>query len=53
MSNKRYSVDHANIGILLNWIKENKIGLLEMQRPFVWKSTQVRDLVDSLYRVIR
>ncbi|QQP29574.1 GmrSD restriction endonuclease domain-containing protein [Lactobacillus ultunensis] len=50
MSDKRYSVDHANIGILLNWIEEKKIGLPEMQRPFVWKSTQVRDLIDSLYR---
>lgn len=50
MPNKRYSVDHTNIGILLSWIRENKIGLPEMQRPFVWKSTQVRDLIDSLYR---
>lgn len=50
MTNKHYTVDHANIGTLLHWIEEEKIGLPEMQRPFVWKSVQVRDLVDSLYR---
>ena len=50
MANKSYSVDHTNVGTLLHWIEENKIGLPEMQRPFVWKSVQVRDLIDSLYR---
>ncbi|MBQ5545211.1 MAG: DUF262 domain-containing protein, partial [Clostridia bacterium] len=24
--------------------------LPEIQRPFVWKKTQVRDLIDSLYK---
>ena len=43
-------MDHTNVGTLLHWIEENKIGLPEMQRPFVWKSVQVRDLIDSLYR---
>lgn len=50
MANKSYSVDHTNVGTLLHWIEEDKIGLPEMQRPFVWKSVQVRDLIDSLYR---
>ena len=49
-TNKSYSVDHTNVGTLLHWIEEDKIGLPEMQRPFVWKSVQVRDLIDSLYR---
>ena len=35
---------------LVNQIKRNEIVLPEMQRRYVWKSTQVRDLVDSLYR---
>jgi hypothetical protein len=26
------------------------IGLPEIQRPFVWKNTQVRDLFDSMYK---
>lgn len=30
-------------------IRDGKLLLPEMQRPYVWKSTQVRDLFDSLY----
>src|SRR5437868_6007047 len=30
-------------------ISDGKLLLPEMQRAYVWKSTQVRDLVDSLY----
>ncbi|MFJ6919537.1 MAG: DUF262 domain-containing protein [Lactobacillus crispatus] len=50
MSGKSYSVDHINVSNLLGWINSGEIGLPEMQRPFVWKSTQVRDLIDSLYK---
>lgn len=35
---------------LVQDIKDNKMKLPEMQRDYVWKSTQVRDLLDSLYR---
>ena len=35
---------------LVNQIKRRDIVLPEMQRRYVWKSSQVRDLVDSLYR---
>lgn len=31
-------------------IRDGKLLLPEMQRGYVWKSTQVRDLFDSLYR---
>ena len=30
-------------------IRDGKLLLPEMQRRYVWKSTQIRDLVDSLY----
>ena len=30
-------------------IRDGKLLLPEMQRPYVWKATQVRDLFDSLY----
>lgn len=46
----KYQVQNNKIGDLINWISEGKIGLPEMQRPFVWKSSKVRDLIDSLYR---
>ena len=35
---------------LVNQIRRKEIVLPEMQRRYVWKSSQVRDLVDSLYR---
>ena len=35
---------------LVNQIKRKEIVLPEMQRRYVWKASQVRDLVDSLYR---
>ena len=35
---------------LVDKVLRNEIRLPEMQRGYVWKSTQVRDLIDSLYR---
>jgi hypothetical protein len=35
---------------LVNQIKRKEIVLPEMQRRYVWKSSQVKDLVDSIYR---
>lgn len=35
---------------LVGEVESNRMRLPEMQRGYVWKSTQVRDLVDSLYR---
>src|SRR5450759_3747979 len=38
------------INSLLGQIATGQIGLPELQRPFVWDRSQVRDLLDSLYR---
>lgn len=46
---KNYHVDNVTIEEILGWIKQGKIGLPEMQRPFVWSTAKVRDLIDSLY----
>ncbi len=35
---------------LLNYIDMGDVGLPEIQRPFVWKATKVRDLLDSMFR---
>lgn len=35
---------------LLHFIDIGDIGLPDIQRPFVWKNTKVRDLFDSMYR---
>lgn len=39
-----------NLQSLMNDIDKGVIGLPDIQRPFVWKDTKVRDLFDSMYR---
>lgn len=46
----KYTVQQSSVTTLLSWIKSGQIAIPEMQRPFVWSSTQVRDLLDSLYK---
>jgi uncharacterized protein with ParB-like and HNH nuclease domain len=50
MTTQRYSVTPQPIEILLSWIKTGEIAIPEIQRPFVWDATKVRNLLDSLYR---
>ena len=50
MSTQRYSVTPHPIETLLTWIKSGEIAIPEIQRPFVWDATKVRNLLDSLYR---
>ena len=38
-----------NLANLIENIDTGVIGLPDIQRPFVWKDTQVRDLFDSMY----
>ncbi|MGB9821751.1 MAG: DUF262 domain-containing protein [Pseudothermotoga sp.] len=42
-------VDYS-VGGLLENIDSGEIGLPDIQRPFVWDTTRVRDLFDSMYR---
>lgn len=46
----RYSVNNYTVDTLLASIKAGDIAIPEMQRPFVWDSAKVRDLMDSLYK---
>src|SRR5699024_10450273 len=48
MSN--YNVNNSTVNALLGWIEEDIVAIPEIQRPFVWKSSKVRDLLDSLYK---
>lgn len=50
ISTQRYSVTPQPIETLLTWVKTGEIAIPEIQRPFVWDATQVRNLLDSLYR---
>lgn len=44
-----YSVVQYSVDDILGWVKTDKIAIPEIQRPFVWNSSKVRDLIDSLY----
>ena len=50
MATQRYSVSPHPIETLLTWVKSGEIAIPEIQRPFVWEATKVRNLLDSLYR---
>lgn len=50
MATQRYSVTPHPIETLLTWVKSGEIAIPEIQRPFVWEPTKVRNLLDSLYQ---
>ena len=45
-----YSVTTYSVQSILGYINAGDIAIPEIQRPFVWSKTQVRDFVDSLFR---
>ena len=45
-----YSVNQYPVSSILTWVKDGEIAVPEIQRPFVWSTIQVRDLMDSLYK---
>jgi hypothetical protein len=44
-----YQVNNTNVNALISWIEQGIVAIPEIQRPFVWKPSKVRDLLDSLY----
>ena len=46
---EKYTPGQHTVGAILNYIHNGEIAIPEIQRPFVWKGRQVRDLIDSLY----
>ncbi len=46
---EKYNASNIAIEQILNFIKSGEIAIPEIQRPFVWKPKQVRDLIDSLF----
>lgn len=40
----------SKVGDLLNNVNNGKIGLPDLQRPFVWKDNKVRELLDSMMK---
>lgn len=47
---QKFTVNQYPIQTLLTWIDANEISIPEIQRPFVWPATKVRDFIDSLYK---
>lgn len=46
---QKYDVTQHPVETILTWIKSKELAIPEIQRPFVWDSTQVRKFIDSLY----
>ena len=50
MPTQRYEVTQPHVDPLLAWVSSGEIAIPEIQRPFLWQPTDVRDLLDSLLR---
>lgn len=46
----KYRVTQSSVTQLLEDVRREHIAIPELQRPFVWDSVKVRDLMDSLYK---
>lgn len=49
MQGEKFTLMQYNISAILGFIEAGDFVIPEIQRPFVWKRAQVRDLIDSLY----
>lgn len=49
MVDEKFSLIQYSVQAILGLIEARQFVIPEIQRPFVWKRSQVRDLVDSLY----
>jgi len=45
-----YSTNQSSVQQLVSQIEAGTLALPDIQRPFVWKNTKVRDLLDSMFR---
>lgn len=46
---EKYNASNVSLEQILGYIKSGEIAIPEIQRPFVWKPRQVRDLIDMGY----
>lgn len=49
MIGEKFTLLQYSVGGILGLINTKQFVIPEIQRPFVWKKSQVRDLIDSLY----
>lgn len=45
-----FSDTTSSVLLLVEQIRQGDLALPDIQRPFVWQATKVRDLLDSMYR---
>ena len=50
MGKELYTNIPSKVGDLINDVKNGRIGLPDLQRPFVWKDNKVRELMDSMLK---
>lgn len=49
MRNENYKLTQYSINQVMQYVESSQIAIPQLQRPFVWKGKQVKDLIDSLY----
>lgn len=49
MIGEKFTLMQYSVSAILGLIEAGQFVIPEIQRPFVWKRSQVRDLIDSLY----
>ena len=49
MGMAQFDVYSTAVQNIISWIVSGEVAIPEIQRPFVWDTTKVRDLLDSLY----
>ena len=50
MGKELFTIIPSKVGDLITDVKNGRIGLPDLQRPFVWKDNKVRDLLDSMLK---
>lgn len=50
MAKELFTPINRKIGDLLTDVKVGRIGLPDLQHPFVWKDNKVRELLDSMLK---
>jgi uncharacterized protein with ParB-like and HNH nuclease domain len=50
MADTLYKVTTYTVSLLVQSIAHGKIALPDIQRPFVWHASKVRELFDSMYK---
>ena len=49
LEGEKFTLMQYSVNAILGLIDAQQFVIPEIQRPFVWKRSQVRDLIDSLY----